>query len=194
MNAGWSAETWTAIATVSIAAFTLVLMAATIWQGRFTSKMINLAREEFIATHRPKVRVRAVRRFAPENAFWSARAIIINCGESGAVIDAVDMRLMNRDEIEPALDNAIVDIFPAHQPSTDKTPLVPGARRVLFQTSIIQRNTMDEILDETNICVIGRIVYLDKNGTQRQTGFFWAWDSQRHRFGPVEGHELTYEE
>src|SRR6267154_4374112 len=53
-------EAITAAATVAIAAFTLVLWLATSRQARLTAQTIALARDEFNATHRPRIRVRHV--------------------------------------------------------------------------------------------------------------------------------------
>jgi hypothetical protein len=41
-----------------LALFTIALVGASVWQGRLTQQSIELARQEFIATHRPKLRVR----------------------------------------------------------------------------------------------------------------------------------------
>jgi hypothetical protein len=47
-----------AAAVVAIAAFTWTLWLATTAQGRLTQKSIDLARDEFISTHRPRLIVR----------------------------------------------------------------------------------------------------------------------------------------
>ena len=50
--------TLTALATIAIAAFTLTLWRATTEQGRLTRDAIELGTKEFVATHRPKLRLR----------------------------------------------------------------------------------------------------------------------------------------
>jgi hypothetical protein len=50
----------TAIATIAIAWFTWTLWRATTEQGRLTQQAIDLARAEFIGSHRPKIIVRFV--------------------------------------------------------------------------------------------------------------------------------------
>jgi hypothetical protein len=51
--------TLTALATIAIAGFTLTLWRATTEQGRLTRDALKLARDEFIASHRPRLRVYA---------------------------------------------------------------------------------------------------------------------------------------
>ncbi len=50
----------TTFATIAIAAFTGTLWRATTKQASLTRESINLAREEFVSTHRPKLRVRHI--------------------------------------------------------------------------------------------------------------------------------------
>src|SRR6185312_2043492 len=50
----------TAIATIAVAAFTLVLWIATSRQARLTRESIALSNRTFIATHRPRLRVRRI--------------------------------------------------------------------------------------------------------------------------------------
>ncbi len=51
----------TAIATIFIAIFTIVLACVTRKQARLTKHITNLARAEFLSTHRPKIMVRRFR-------------------------------------------------------------------------------------------------------------------------------------
>jgi hypothetical protein len=55
-----SPEDWTAFATVAIALFTIALVFVTNRQARLTRESINLARDEFISTHSPKLIVRYI--------------------------------------------------------------------------------------------------------------------------------------
>jgi hypothetical protein len=52
--------TLAALATIAIAAFTLTLWRATTEHGRITDRVLDLAIDEFNATHRPKIRVKHV--------------------------------------------------------------------------------------------------------------------------------------
>jgi len=48
----------TAVATIAIALFTIVLARVTGQQARLTRQSIDLARAEFVSTHRPRIIVR----------------------------------------------------------------------------------------------------------------------------------------
>jgi hypothetical protein len=85
----------TALATVAIAWFTWTLWRATTGTLAATQESIKLSREEFNATHRPKIKVHAaeVKRFAPEvmreeGDDWpriGADLVCFNVGESAAL-------------------------------------------------------------------------------------------------------------
>jgi hypothetical protein len=91
-----SAESWTAAATVVIALFTIVLAISTTYQARLTRKTIELARQEFLSTNRPKIRFKHVW-LASE--FFHNRPIVgrvtcVNVGTSNATIFEYAMRFL----------------------------------------------------------------------------------------------------
>src|SRR5260221_14213213 len=55
-----SAGFWTAVATIAIAAFTWTLKQSTDKLWETSKRQIKLARDEFLSTHRPKIRVKHV--------------------------------------------------------------------------------------------------------------------------------------
>lgn len=76
-----------ALAAVAVAAFTFTLWIATDQQARLTGENIKLAREEFIATHRPKIVIHAVevtRRDVRDKILIGASILAFNKGESAA--------------------------------------------------------------------------------------------------------------
>jgi hypothetical protein len=54
----WSAEGWTAFATLLTALATMILALCTYVQARLTREMIKVARDEYVASHRPKLILR----------------------------------------------------------------------------------------------------------------------------------------
>jgi hypothetical protein len=70
-----------------LALFTLLLVLIGAWQGYKLKRTVDLAREEFIATHRPKIKIHAVevrRTEVGENVFLGASILAFNIGESVA--------------------------------------------------------------------------------------------------------------
>src|ERR1700688_3673164 len=81
----------TAISTAVIAAFTIILAGVGYCQARLIRKSINLARAEFNATHRPKIRIHVAefKHLPPKIEGDSNRAgasvLCFNVGESAAM-------------------------------------------------------------------------------------------------------------
>jgi hypothetical protein len=75
------ADNLTAISTLVIAVFTVVLAGATWLQFQLTRKTIDLARQEFIASHRPRIILRDVHLIA-ENVHY----MLVNVGDTDATI------------------------------------------------------------------------------------------------------------
>jgi hypothetical protein len=77
----------TAGVTVAIGLFTFFLIYVTNRQARLTRKSIDLARQGFIATHRPKIKIHAVEivdREVGGETFIGASILAFNIGESAA--------------------------------------------------------------------------------------------------------------
>jgi hypothetical protein len=82
----------TAIATAVVGAFTYTLWRATSSQARVAQQTIDLARDEFLAAHRPELVVHSVRLLDPRAQSSDPLAVqfgIINAGTSAAMIGAV---------------------------------------------------------------------------------------------------------
>jgi hypothetical protein len=89
-----SAEYLTAVATVVIAIFTIVLAISTTYQARLTRTTIELARQDFLSTNRPKIRFKHV---WISSEFFHNRPIVgrvtcVNVGTSNATIFEYGMR------------------------------------------------------------------------------------------------------
>jgi hypothetical protein len=95
-------ESWTALATVAIAAFTLTLWLSSEKMWRVTRistaaarrsvniarRQIELARQEFLSTHRPKIRIKSVSLMNQIVGYDEPIIIRVNCVNNGAT-DAV---------------------------------------------------------------------------------------------------------
>ena len=90
----------TAISTLTIAAFTGALIAVGWCQAHLTRKTIDLARDEFIATHRPRVVLKEIRDTKPGSFADGKKAyieiVLANAGESLATVSEWDARLYFR--------------------------------------------------------------------------------------------------
>ena len=186
----------TAIATLAIAAFTLVLWLATSKQARLTAKtarlveeQIKLAREEFIASHRPLMAVHAVRLLdldsarAPHEQPLRAEFRVINAGTSACRVTGSAVYL----DILPELDRPYLPELPPNG-------LVPARRydvgttdNVLARTTDIRGADLFFGTDGRPAYLSGWIVYEDNAGSTRTTFFCrQCTDRFKRQFVPID--------
>jgi hypothetical protein len=186
----------TAIATVFVAGFTWTLYRTSSEQGDLTRQSIDLARQEFISTHRPKIIVRNV----SSQGYVSGMPIPVtftytNIGDTPAKIDAVEAAVIL------ILSNRIIPrgIAPTAC-NYDKGELISGDSGTVTQAS---RDNMDYehsfgLHSGTRmLCVVGCIHYSDGNGVRRTTGFARCSDISDGRifaaFTPINDPEYEYD-
>lgn len=123
----------TALATVAIAGFTLTLWRATTEQGRLAQKSIDLARDEFQSTHRPRIRIKHL---FLESDIWQGEPIVVtlvcvNCGTTDAVLHEIGIRYH---VVGIAKEIPIqTEIIPLFTPTNVR--LASGLNHVLFRCS-----------------------------------------------------------
>jgi hypothetical protein len=123
----------TALATAVIAIFTIVLVFVTNRQAKLTRDGIELARKEFIATHRPKIIIRFIQGpFMDDNGHQFAWISLVNIGDTPATIEEIGHDLATRRKgsnnwLPPGLEAAPKPIVPI--------VLESGERRVVTVTA-----------------------------------------------------------
>lgn len=186
----------TAIATVFIAFFTLTLWNATSEHSRITDRVLRLARDEFISTHRPRLRVRGILFEGFSNAeIGRAWIYVANVGVNDAFNIRFDAVFAQRDgnvRKPPWAENLSPDN--RHGPQT-----LTGGKRDTYEPSIaadLMPFEAGEIRKETRtLLLIGRIHYSDAIGTERQAGFGWSYDPSTGEFRKPKGEdEYNYED
>ena len=171
-------EVINAFSTLVIAAFTLTLFLATFGQ-------LKHLRREFIATHRPRLRVRRVDQvqFAV-NAPVQATITVANIGDTDASIEEMGLDIYPRDKANPlaARFNAI--------PRLMQLPPIPPGKQAVIRVSGGQQLSLNDInrvtlSGQADLCLLGIVNYTDANGVLRATSFFRIFDIRRGRFHTV---------
>jgi hypothetical protein len=174
----------TAIGTFFIAIFTLTLWAT-------SGAQIRLARQEFNATHRPRIIVRAFQ-FEDPNLSASPPLEFLfmahNTGDAPATITQV--RTGNIVQIDSRLPSAQVFTFT----ETLAVPLRAGQKDLLHGKISLTGNQPMEIYGESKaLYCIGLIVYVDSSGTERETGFCRRYFPRENRWEIKESeYEYSY--
>jgi non-canonical (house-cleaning) NTP pyrophosphatase len=172
----------TAIASVVVAAFT-----ATLWF--VTNKGLDLARDEFNASHRPQITVHHVEaiwgviRNADGKKFKAvgAKVTYFNKGSVAATNVEIRGRIVTKNKQFSHLEGALM------APTIDCPNNVISGKTYSFEVqSQVTADAADgiEIDDpyggvvqrsEIDVYCIGIIAYSDSSSVKRQTGFIWRW-------------------
>lgn len=200
----------TALATLVIAAFTGTLWISTSKQARLTRESIDLARNEFISTWRPKLRVRNIVVYQPEGGekfplFTPCRPLIgklqvVNIGGTTAKIKQGRIIVFwNESGLPMELPYARSNIG-VYLPEAS---LAPGKSiEPAFQSDATLPANVGTIstgvIGQLHLYVMGSIEYDDESGIRRRTNFCreyrrlnWQIDG---RFYPVDDPDYEHEE
>lgn len=178
----------TAVATVFVAAFTIVLAFVTRRQAKLTTDALELARGEFNATHRPKLVGRALYMIA---AFVDRRItlsfLIYNSGDAPAAIDSFKFfaTVRGSDVVE----------FPPIRPETNEPPFSLDVGEQKRCTAVSNDSKLlFQYMDPHSIKIWapagadvsfefrGDITFLDGSGKQRHCSFHRSYNFQTERF------------
>jgi len=198
----------TAIATILIAIFTLTLWLSTSRLAELTNDTITLARQEFLASHRPKI---VVRRVSPmtdnEGIATGVQYSIHNIGDEVATIVAISEKIW----------------LPASEENLHPTPPYEPARQVRIKINsgdsqsfmyeeaapnvrndLAFRFGYMETFNQTlglsgegggsGILFLGYIDYLDAAGKKRQTAFLRRFIFETKRFDPITHPDYEYQD
>ena len=183
----------TAISTVVIAAFTIVLAVVGYVQARLIRKSIDLARQEFIATHRPRIIVRFVQ--GPVDNGKEPEFVwvtIANVGEAPATITAIGYGLARRkgrnNWLPPGLAAGLQDISPTVLDSGGRLRFKVSAQGVTNEAAIAA-----SAWDDGELCAVGQIRYQDGNGRRLEMAFLRVHDGQGN-FAPSDNPEDEYQD
>lgn len=178
----------TAIATIFIAAFTIVLAIVTRRQGLLTREAIKLARDEFNATHRPKLRVRRMRPHATDCTPVAVQYVMVNVGETTAIIKRHEITLCTQPDDSGAKQTP-------QSITLDCLQLKGGESRLFFKNiDIDTQYDFGWSMANSILKIRGIVEYEDGAGTTRRTGFLRTYDDKLGCFRKSGDTEEEYED
>jgi hypothetical protein len=181
----------TAIATVFIAIFTIVLAIVTNRQARLTRKSIDLARDEFLASHRPKIIVHSIefRRIPGEEEVARIGASILCFNEGRTLALNVEARgeILSTANLEFDVQRALIKTFPE----------VASGKKLRFEVKSdypLRDLVHREQQKLPPMYCVGTVAYIDQNKTRRETGFcfFVVVDAHGERWKSAKSPEHEY--
>ncbi|SRR5579885_62145 len=177
-----------ALATFAIAVFTLTLYITSREQGRLALQSIQLAREEFVATHRPHIVVYGFDDQGDGQKPHFVQFRYVNKGSARAYVTEIGSALIPSKSITMAADFTDFKVKKFAPPVEVKSG---NSGFALTDDTIDLMQLMMADRDGAVFCA-GYIIYRDDNGTLRRTGFCRSYDPPRHRWMKVEDEEYEY--
>lgn len=192
----WSAKLtdWLlAVLTFFLALFTYQLWKSTEKLWASTKATVELAREEFTATHRPRIVIYEMQTHSGDGSTADGRVHFryVNVGDTDAFVTSISSVILWTDKglvragVEPRSHNVIRR--PIHVPSGNN-----GYAISIDDVDTIKLIQSGRNGHDTAYCV-GVVVYRDTNDIERRTGFCRRYDSERERWLKVEDPDYEYE-
>ena len=144
----------------------LTLWLATTEQGRLTRETLKLARDEFNASHRPKIIIHSIefRRIPGEEEIDRIGASILCFNTGNAAAEDVQVR---GDIL--VTDSLSIDV---QRPLLNTIAEIPSGIKLRFEvTSERPVRELPHLLKQATPYCIGTVAYLDQNHMRRETGF-----------------------
>lgn len=173
---------WLAILTGVLTTATIGLMTVTVFQ-------LRLGRQDFISTHRPRLRVRKVtlRRPLTEGFPLEVQYEIANVGGSEATIllAAVSIEITKKPQHPQQLGSG------RYVPEDNRTIAAGGHLLPCFKTTLIYQNETQSAREY--MIIRGVVHYEDGNGIKRHTAFERVNDAGSYRFFKGDNPSEDYE-
>jgi hypothetical protein len=193
----------TALSTAIIAAFTVILGIFTISLARSTRKAVETAQAEFVASHRPRLIIREIQCLTSRTRQnIELRYVVANIGDTSAEI--VESHI----EIQEVPDGMLRPLQPIEGANPIGRRTVAPGRHIFDECSstvsimslVVSRMSDQRRLpkgradlnENRAVCFRGFVIYIDRNGIQRRTGFCRVYDSKVERFYPLDDPDYEY--
>jgi hypothetical protein len=176
-----------------IAFFTFVLAIVTagliivgICQTRQVAKTIALAREEFNAAHRPKLRVRVMKPPSADSKIFTIHYTVVNIGERLAIPKHHKITWY----VQPKIDEPSVITESRSLPYHKLKPGQSASEKI----HITDFSRSFDLFAGGEFKIQGIITYEDEDGIMRRTGFLRTYNAELRCFGASEDKGEEYED
>src|SRR6185437_7033213 len=169
------------------------LLRVTRRQAQLTQEGIDLAREKFLASHRPKIVVHSIEywRVPGDEKTDRVGASILCFNKGRTAAEDVEIRgdiTVSIDLGGPDIQRTSIRTF-SHVASGQKFRFDLESERHVADSALYTRR---QNLPQPIYC-IGTIIYCDKNKTRRETGFCFVVDNERQRWISAKRSEHEYQ-
>jgi hypothetical protein len=182
---------WDAMATDPVALATLALVLVTGFMTWAVFRQVNMAREEFATTYRPKIRCMFFESFTGVGDDPDGVEITyVNEGPSPATMIEIGKTIVPTKNLRPGVMMDVVPLNRKRLASGQKDKSGIGHLAVTVAKVIASAPSLGPI---TPTYCIGYIAYEDERGLRRETGFCRSFDAATNCWLPVESeYEYSY--
>lgn len=185
----WATEDATSLFTIVLTIATIAMAASTHALWRETTRAGDLAREEFIATHRPRVIVRRVQGPIDDGATGKQTVFVtvVNIGETHAIIEHFGGEILDDSDwsLRPSGEHTLMPL--------DRDVVLNGGEAHIFHIEAalgtVRRANVALSRDQV---VSGALIYRDGNKIARETSFRRRYSRERQRFIRIDNSEDEY--
>ncbi len=191
---GMSRDDWLTAAIALMAIFTASVWWSTRRLWKAGERQIRLAREEFNATHRPRASVRRMGTDLIPNEPIKIEFTIVNSGDTAITGFSCNTTILYLKGV------GAIHGVPTFDPNTTSTSdallqIGEGKKIQVLEVASLDPKQHKDITSGSEILhLIGYVVYRDKVGTTRRTGFFRYYDRERKRFRVIDDPEYEYQD
>lgn len=151
----------------------------------------KVARQEFLATHRPRLVIRQVRAVdIGPNKQPKGTITVTNTGQADATVTSIQGKISHKwnDVHNQGMHDSVIN-----------APVIikVGERKVFDVTpgKLLSNDEWTQIINRYNLLfLIGEIEYLDGTSVCLHTGFFWEYNPQSGRFYRPDYSDYSYED
>jgi hypothetical protein len=160
---------------------------------------VDSARQEFVATHRPRMRIRRIHFDGDATILdpLSATLWVVNVGEAVATIEGIEFgfaRKQNGGWLNRQMPVLGTGLTALSEPNCKAGE--PKMLGLIRATPPLDAQAKADINSgEHEFCIVGVVRYHDEIGITRETGFCWSYDLRAQDFRkPMGNDEFNYED
>lgn len=179
---------WAGVGTIVVL---LLQSLALAWTAYLTQGTLRLARQEFIAAHRPLITPYGFDIQFPEGEAAQVHFRYVNKGESTAFVTGIGTKIVitETQKLEAGIDH----IHQTIEPPIEVPVGMHGFRITPEKVDPLPIIFSDEVgVQHPRVVCVGYIMYRDANDFRRQTGFCRVYDSATHRWVKMDDEEYEY--
>jgi hypothetical protein len=171
--------------------FTAVLAGSTIALWYVTKRSVDLAKKEFVATHRPRITVHTFEVSSNEHGHIGAVFTYVNSGGTPATINEIAHNIFFSDGLRPGASMKERKLESKTLAAGEQTTFLIDSETT-EESAVVARMRADREQRALDLLCVGRIKYTDTQKIVRETGFCRRYDTKSRIWVRVDNSDYEY--